>query len=293
MRTVPAPLALRRITAISYWCDFPMVAPARSLATQVRLLKPSIPYLLPSPPPVESRVHQLVEGLAPAISRHLSSGTELIRALNRRRREEVLPTAIAPIDALLDGGIGRGKVVEIAGRGTRFSIVIAALAGATSAGEAAALIDLGDAFDPQIGEGAGIDLRRMLWIRPKKLRQAAAAAEMIIGAGFQLVVIDAGLPRLRGRVPDASWVRLARAAEANGSAVLISSPYPLTGTTSEAMLRAERARPRWRGQLLAGIETSIRLEKHRRKRPGQTAAIAFATPESLAATADRRPATHS
>ena len=62
-------------------------------------------------------------------------------------------------------------------------------------------------------------------------------------------------------------------------ALLISAPYPLTGTTSEAMLRAERAAGRWRGGLLTGVETTLRLEKHRKKRPGEIARLIFRAPE--------------
>lgn len=270
-----------------------MVAPARSLATQIRLLQPSIPYLLPDPPPVENDLDRVLHGLDPAIARRISSGTELMRSLNRRQREEVLPTSIPGIDALLDGGIARGKMIEIAGRGARFSVVVAALAASTSIGEAAALVDLAGAFDPQIGEAAGVDLRRMLWVRPKTLKQAVTAVEMITATGFQLVILDAGLPRLKGRVSDAAWVRLARSAEAHGTALVISSPYPLTGTTSEAMLRATGSRARWRNGLLTGVETTLLLEKHRRKRPGESTKTILATPEYLSATGDRRPATAS
>lgn len=271
-----------------------MVAPARSLATQYRLLKPAVPYLVPDPPSVESTAsaafQRLRGGFDPLIARQISSGAELLRSINRRQREDVLPTSIERVDALLDGGIARGKMVEIAGRGGRFSIVMATIAAATSIGEAAALIDLAGGFDPQIGEAAGIDLRRMLWIRPKTLKQAVAAAEMITATGFQLVVLDAGLPRLRGRVPDAAWVRLARAAEAHGTVLVISSPYPLTGTTSEAMLKAERPRGTWRGGLLTGAETTLLLEKHRRKRPGAMTKLTFACAESLPATGGRQTA---
>jgi len=216
------------------------------------------------------------------IAAHLTSGAELIEALERRRRDTIVPTTLAAVDILLDGGLARGKMTEISGRGARFSIVIATLASATSIGEAASLIDIGDAFDPQLGDAAGIDLHRMLWVRPKTLKQAVAAAEMIVATGFQLVVVDTGLPPLRGRVPDASWVRLARAAEAHGSALLVSVPYPITGTTSIAMLRAEPARGRWNHGLLIGIDTMLRLEKHRRKRPGQHARLAFEVVEASA-----------
>ena len=121
----------------------------------------------------------------------------------------------------------------------------------------------------------------MLWVRPQTLKQAVTAAEMLVATGFQLVVLDAPLPPLRGRVPDAAWVRLARAASAHGTALLISAPYPLTGTTSEAMLRAEPACGKWRGGLLMGVEMCVRLEKHRRKRPGESMAVTFSVVETL------------
>jgi len=277
-----------------------MAVTARRLESQFRLpstpLRAAIPVLLPPLPSVDSAaseaVKQLRKGLEGRISTCLTSGTELIEALDRRRRNQIVPTTLDAIDALLDGGLPRGKMTEIAGRGARLSVAVATLASATSIGEAAALIDIGDAFDPQLGEAAGIDLRRMLWVRPKTLKQAVTAAEMLTTTGFQLVILDAGLPPLRGRVPDASWVRLARAAEAHGTALLVSAPYPLTGTTSEAMLRAEGSQGRWSGKLLTGVETALRLEKHRRKRPGETATLTFQTAEAMAACpppAARRP----
>lgn len=265
------------------------------LATEDSRTKPT---LVPDPQPVESlaaeAVQQLRAGLEASIAARLTSGSELVRSLERRRRDESLPTALPPIDALLGGGLARGKVTELAGRGLRFSVVMAALAAATAIGEAATLIDVGDHFDPQIGEAAGIDLRRLLWVRPKTMKQAATAAEMLAATGFQLVVLDAGLPRLRGRIPDAGWVRLARTAEAHGTALLISSPYALTGTTSEAMLAMGRGTPKWIGggnepRLLAGFDVRVRLEKHRHKRPGEEVIVSFAMVESLWSAATELP----
>src|SRR5438128_106031 len=129
-----------------------MVALTPFSASQFQLLDFEIlqqkPTLVPDLPPVESAaaeaVRQLRAGLESAIAARLTSGSELVRALERRRREESLPTALPAIDSLLGGGLARGKVTEIAGRGLRFSIVIAALAAATAMGEAATLIDAGD-----------------------------------------------------------------------------------------------------------------------------------------------------
>ena len=53
------------------------------------------------------------------------------------------------------------------------------------------------------------------------------SAEMIAATGFQMVAVDLGLHPLRGRrVGDAAWVRLARSAEASGTAMLISTRSP-------------------------------------------------------------------
>ena len=123
-----------------------------------------------------------------------------------------------------DGPAVWDRLIELSGRRScgRFSIGIAALASATSSGEAAALVDLGSHLDPQSAEAAGVDLTRLLWVRPRKLKEAVASAEMLLATGFPLVVVDLGLPPVRGRfVPDAAWVRLTRAAHAHKAALLL------------------------------------------------------------------------
>src|SRR5688572_20179358 len=181
-----------------------MAAIAPRLQTQFQLLdlKPTTsrikPVLVPPPPPVEpgqsEAVRRLRSSLDAAIAARVSSATELIRALDKSRRDESIPTTLPAIDTLLGGGLRRGKVIEIIARRAsgRFSIVMAALTAATSMGEAAALIDLGDQFDPQMAEENGVDLKRLLWVRPHNMKQAVMAAEMITATGFQLVVVDAG-----------------------------------------------------------------------------------------------------
>lgn len=269
-----------------------MAVHARCLDSQFQLLEaPPIPTPVISPRAVESgegdAIRNLRASLEASIASKLTSGSELVRAVARQRREEMLPTTIAPLDALLGGGLARGKMTEIAGRGTRFSIVIATLAAATSIGEAAALIDAGDSFDPQLAEAAGVDLRRLLWVRPHTMKETVTAAEMTGATGFQLVIIDIGSRRPSGRrVPDAAWVRLARVAESHGATILVSAPYALTGTTSEAMVLAYAPHARWLGRgnaprVLAGIETRLKLEKHRRLRPGQSTTVFFRCEEAV------------
>src|SRR5437016_9425624 len=80
------------------------------------------PLVIPEP---SDAVRDLRASLQPVIAARLRSGSELVQALARERRDEVIPTTLAPIDALLGGGLARGKVTEIAGKGARWSIVFA------------------------------------------------------------------------------------------------------------------------------------------------------------------------
>ena len=78
-----------------------------------------------------------------------------------------LPTGIAELDARLRGGIPRGQLSEFVGPRSsgRLAIVVSALARATAWGEAVALVDPLDMFDPMSAVSSGIDFSRMLWVR--------------------------------------------------------------------------------------------------------------------------------
>lgn len=215
--------------------------------------------------------------LPQGFQRHVRSARELDRKL-REEDESPFRTAVPALDRLLDGGLPRGHLVELVGSRTsgRFSAVLAALAAATSVGEAAALVDLGDSLDPATAEAMGADLRRLLWLRPLDLKQALAAAEMVLASGFPLVAVDLGTPPVRGgRGLEAAWLRLARAAKAHGAALLVASPYRVSGTAAGVVLKAERARAAWQGEdgslrLLGGAASRLQIEKHRRHLPGRS-----------------------
>jgi hypothetical protein len=250
------------------------------------------PTLVPPPPPVEpgesAALRELRRALDPAVAARVRSGAELLRRVaNNTERTEIIPTTLQAFDKLLGGGLERGKLVELVSRRAagRFSIVLSALAAATSMGEAAALIDLGDHFDPQLGEANGIDLRRLLWVRPRTVKEAVMSAEMITATGFQLVVVDLGLHPVRGRrAPDAAWVRLARTAATARAAMLVSAPYPLTGTASEAVIKGSGGRARWVGRgsaprLLTGLDMTLTLEKHRHIKAGSRTTVQLNVPD--------------
>ena len=196
-----------------------------------------------------------------------------------------IATTVPGLDRLLHGGLPRGGLVELSGRRScgRFSIGIAVLASATASGEAAALVDLGGHLDPQSAEAAGADLTRLLWVRPARLKEAVASAEMLLATGFPLVVADLGLAPVRGRfVPDAAWVRLERAARAHHAALLLLAPYRVSGVAAEVVLAADSARAVWIGgeraegsapRLLCGLASRLILQKDQRARSGVSEAM--------------------
>ena len=76
--------------------------------------KGPLPVLVPAPPAVEpgtsDEVRLLRAGLDAHIAAQLSSGTELIEALAKKHRSELLATSLAPLDELLAGGLSRGNL---------------------------------------------------------------------------------------------------------------------------------------------------------------------------------------
>jgi hypothetical protein len=228
----------------------------------------------PIPGPALSRLRSI---LPEGFRSQIRSARELDRDLRDAAGEGAFPTAVPALDRLLDGGLPRGQLVELVGSRTsgRFSTLLAALAAVTGVGEAAALVDLGDSLDPETALSLGVDLDRLLWVRPVRLKDALAAAEMLITGGFPLVALDLGLPPVRGgRGIEAAWLRLARAARAHDAALLVGSPYRVSGTAASAVLKAGRARAAWRGGgpspwLLGGVASRIEVEKVRGRLPGQ------------------------
>ena len=179
-------------------------------------------------------------------------------------------------------------LIEIVGRRSsgRFSIGLAAMASSTASGENTALVDLGDNLDPESAEKAGVDLTRVLWVRPRRLPQALSAAEMLLSTGFRLVVADLGLSARGGRfVPDAAWVRLQRAARTQGSTLLLLAPYRMSGIAADVVVSAA-GRPLWRGsgqapRLLFGLASRWTLEKDGRVTPRQIESLDLSVPQAI------------
>jgi hypothetical protein len=161
---------------------------------------------------------------------------------------------------LIDGGIPRGRISEITGRAGsgKTSIAASFAAFATHRGEVAAWLDSAGSFDPESMAAAGVELRRMLWASTRRVsknlrsplqkgspvglgvRSIVKAAELVLEAGgFGLVVVDFGeAPRA---LTYASSLRIARAAERSGAAVIAIAPWRMCGTFAALSIAASRA----------------------------------------------------
>jgi len=208
--------------------------------------------------------------------------TELVRDLRGRLREEPLATSVPGLDRLLGGGLPRGTIVELTGRGSggRFATLLAAAKMMTDTGQPVALVDQGEQLDPQSATEVGIDLDRLLWLRPRSLPDSLAAAEMLIHTGFPMVALDLGLPPVIGRAPLAAWLRLARSTSAHHAVVLVGSPYHLSGCAATTVLTTSRGRGRWSGPVdgprhLHGIDSRLEVIRRRGRRPHETARTSF------------------
>lgn len=234
------------------------------------------------------------------LARGLTSAAELLERARTAPAGKTLPTAVPALEGLLPGGLPRGEIVEITGPHSsgRFSLALSLLAAATSVGEAAALVDLGDHFDPQAAEAAGVSLPRLLWLRPRTLRQALLSAETAVAAGIPFVLLDLGLAAskisLRQRARhDFAFLRLARAARAHDTALAVLSPRRTTGAAARVVLAASGARPAWSRlpragsvplvPLLLGLAARLVPEKLPAHRPGAAGALPLRLEETISA----------
>jgi len=185
-----------------------------------------------------------------------------------------LPSDRVAFDSLLDGGWPRGRVSEIVGARSsgKTSILLACLAAATRRGEVVACIDVADALHPESLQRAGVDLGRLLWVRPPASAEALRCAELVLQAGgFGVVVLDFGdeLPRhLRGH----TWPRLARVTEQSNAAFVVVCSQQICGSGSALGIALQPRRVRWQPglwSLLDGLDVRALVFRNKLGAPGR------------------------
>jgi recombination protein RecA len=212
--------------------------------------------------------------------------------LGLEKDEPVLPLGIADLDAVLPGGgLPRGGVVELSVSGGVAFATSVALAAFRSAKKGAEL-NGGEApwcafLDPSVtlhGPGvasAGVDLERLLVVRPSIEALGRTAIRVVESQAFAVVAVDTvGIPGAQLSVSLTSWLRIVRrlsvAAESSNAVVLLitdgearrSLPLPVA-------LRLELGRP-------AVEKLSVRVAKERRGRVSGPRTIVWSKPRAKA-----------
>src|SRR3989442_364662 len=143
----------------------------------------------------------------------------------------------------------RGEITEIVGGPSsgRTSHLLACLGDVVSRSETAALVDTEETFDPASAAQAGVDLRRLLWVRCGGRRDVALrAVDMLVRCpGFALVALDLG--ELVVRLPATLAFRLKFAVRRADVALLIVGRRRLTGASATLAIETRRQAIEWAG----------------------------------------------
>lgn len=160
---------------------------------------------------------------------------------------DMAPTGIAPLDRTLGGGIARGHLSEVVGPRSsgRTTVLCRMLAAAANRGEAVALVDTSDRFDPLSADRAGLDLSKLLWVREtgNALRALKAMNLVLQAGGFGLVAFDLAdvhASALR-QFPLTTWMRMARVIEGSQTAALVIASARLARSPGGVTIALEPA----------------------------------------------------
>ena len=192
---------------------------------------------------------------------------------------EVAATGIASLDQALGGGVARGHLSEVVGPRSsgRTTVLCRMLAAAANRGEAVALIDTYDRFDPLASDSAGLDLSKLLWVRDvgNPLRALKAMNLVLQAGGFGLVAFDVADVHAAGlrQFPFTTWMRMARVIEGSQTAAIVVASERLARSPGGVTIALEPApnasTAQWAGasdraRFLRGIDLRPRVVGGRR-----------------------------
>jgi hypothetical protein len=147
-----------------------------------------------------------------------------------------LRTGLAFLDQATSGGLPKSAVTELISpkvSAGSASLIHALLHAGQRDRYLIALIDGRDSFDPSGSSGPEAGLGHLLWVRCTKALEAVKAADLLFRDGnFPLVIVDLVLnaPEELRKIPQTSWYRLQRLAEASPSACLILSRHSMVSS---------------------------------------------------------------
>jgi recA bacterial DNA recombination protein len=128
-----------------------------------------------------------------------------------------------------------------------------------------AVIDALGSFDPHSAARAGVDLKRLLWIRANgRIDHALKATDMVLHAGgFGMVVLDLCEVPVRelNRIPLSYWYRFRLAVENTPTSLIVTGDRPLVKSCARVQLEVKRERLVWRGPVFEGIDCEVAPRK--------------------------------
>jgi hypothetical protein len=162
---------------------------------------------------------------------------------------ECVPSSIPRLDAAI-GGLPRGAIIEVFGASCsgKTSLALSIIAARAQNGEVCALVDGTDSFDPESGAAAGIDMRRLLWVRCHNLDQVLRSTDLLLqGGGFGVIALDLSeLPQQAVRnVPLAVWFRFQRVLENTPTLLLILARESAAKSAASVVLRTNLRQAEW------------------------------------------------
>jgi hypothetical protein len=164
----------------------------------------------------------------------------------------------------VDALIQPGAITEIVGSPSsgRTSLFLACVRVATAGGGVVALVDTDETFDPASAARAGIDLRRVLWVRCAHRRHVALRATDVLVRcpGFAVVGLDAG--DTPPPLPLTAGFRWAQAARRTGVALVIVGGRRIAGPSTRVAVQTVQETLAWEGPArtptrLAGVRTAL------------------------------------
>lgn len=140
-------------------------------------------------PTLDQPIQQLIKQL----DRQLGKGTLMRLGDAKHLQIATLSTAIPDLDAVLGGGLPKGRIIEIFGPESagKTTLALHAIAQAQRAGGTAAFIDAEHALDPVYAKALGVDIDQLLVSQPNSGEMALSVVESLVESGaIALIVVD-------------------------------------------------------------------------------------------------------
>ena len=196
-------------------------------------------------------------------------------------------TGITDVDRALGPiGVPHGRITELFGETSsgRTTIAYALLAACTARGDIGAYVDPDNALFAPAARSAGIDLKRLIVVRPSEASSLRRAADALVRSGACAVTVLDGCSA--EVLQPHHYARLAAQAEKNGTSLVVLSRGGCQSLASFASLRVHLRglTPLWQagsdgGVRLHGYRIALDVAKSKFGAPGKSASFDVHFPE--------------